>query len=180
MKMLREYTSPTNSTLSSNLKKHLSSVADEFHWHTEQIEDIQQDLQQYANLNPLCQYLLSIPGIGIINATSIYSAIGDGSQFNSAREFAVWLGLTPKQSGSGEKNFTGGISKRGNRYLRKQLVHGARSSVARSKTKKDPLSIWANKLVERRGAPRAYVAMAARMARIAWVLLQKKENFKAV
>ncbi len=127
-----------------------------------------------------CKFLLSIPGIGIINATSIYSAIGDGSQFKNSREFAVWLGLTPKQTGSGEKNYTGGISKRGNRYLRKQLIHGARSAVSRSRNKSDSLSVWVNKLVERRGVPKAYVAMAARMARIAWTLLQRKENFKVV
>jgi len=83
---------------------------------------------------------MSIPGIGIANATAIYSAIGSGEQFQTAREFVVWLGLTPKQYSSGEKQRIGGISKRGNRYLRK-LVHGARAAVSRSKTKTEALSV---------------------------------------
>jgi len=120
-----------------------------------------------AHQHPLCQILLSIPGIGPINATAIYSAIGNGSQFNSGRQFAVWMGLTPRQSGSG------GITKRGNRYLRKQLVHGARAVLFRSKGKKDRLNRWAHSVAERRGVPKASVALAARLARLAWTLMQK-------
>jgi transposase len=98
----------------------------------------------------------------------------------NAREFAVWLGLTPKQSSSGTTFKSGGITKRGNRYLRKQLVHGARAAVSRCKNKTDSLSLWVNQLVARRGAPKAYVATAARMARLAWVLMHKKEMYRAV
>ena len=70
---------------------------------TDRIEEIQETLQGIANHQPCCKILMSIPGIGVINATSIYSAIARGEQFKTARECAVWLGLTPRQSGSGEK-----------------------------------------------------------------------------
>lgn len=177
-KLLRFIASPECNALSPTLKKHMNDIADEYYWHTDKIVGLLADLTAIAKQNPLCQFLLSIPGIGVINATAIYSAIGDGSQFASAREFAVWLGLTPKQAGSGEKTYSGGITKRGNRYLRKQLVHGARAAVSRSKLKTDHWSLWANALIARRGMQKGSVAMAARMSRTAWILLQRREMFK--
>lgn len=164
--------------LSPLLRPHFRAIADDYYLLCDRIQEIQHTLQSLAETNPHCQILMSIPGIGLVNATAIYSAIGCGEQFQSAREFAVWLGLTPKQHSSGERQKTGGISKRGNRYLRKQLVHGARAAVSRSKTKTDALSVWINKLVARRGVQKAYVAMAARMARLAWILLQKHECYR--
>ena len=143
------------------------------------IDGIQKQLTLIANENPLCRILLSIPGIGVVNATAIYSAIGKGSQFNSTREFAVWLGLTPRQSSSGNSFSSGGNTKRGDRYLRKQLVHGARALLYRCKNKTDKLSLWASALVARRGYNKACVAMAARLARLCWILLQKKEVYRA-
>ena len=110
----------------------------------------------------------------------IVSAIGNGSQFKNAREFAVWLGITPRQSSSGESFSSSGITKRGDRYLRKQLVHGARSELSRCKNKSDRTSRWANELVARRGFNKATVAMAARMARTCWVLLNKNELYQLV
>jgi len=116
----------------------------------------------------------------VINATALYSAIGNGSQFKSPRELPVWLGLTPKQYSSGEKFTSGGITKRGNRYLRKQLIHGARAAITRCRNKPDRLSRWGNQLVARRGINKATVAMASRLARLAWVLLQREENYKPI
>lgn len=179
-KLLREVSQPECRTVSPMLKMQLSQTADEYYYHTERIEEIKQALQNIADNNPLCKILLSIPGIGVINATAIYSAIGNGSQFKNAREFAVWLGLTPKTAGSGETFKSGGITKRGNGYLRKQLVHGARAALSRCRSKTDSLSNWANQLVARRGIQKACVAMAARLARLSWVLLQKQELYKVV
>ena len=176
--LLRDLSLPENEDLSPVLKAQLNQVADEYYDQTNRIEDITRQISDIANQHPLCRLLRSIPGIGVINATAIYSAIGNGSQFNNAREFAVWLGLTPKQSSSGESFKSAGITKRGNRYLRKQLVHGARSALSRSKNKTDHLSRWGNQLVARRGIQKASVAMAARMARLAWILLQRNEAYK--
>lgn len=177
-RLLRETAQPESPSLSPLLKIQFNQIADEYYEHSDRIDEILMTLTRIAKENALCVLLLSIPGIGVINATAIYSAIGKGSQFKNAREFAVWLGLTPRSASSGDRFTSGGITKRGNRYLRKQMVHGARSIVSRSKNKTDRLSIWVNQLIARRGVQKAYVAMAARMARIAWVLLNKNERFK--
>ena len=134
------------------LKEPLNSIAEEYHCQSKRIDEITQLLSDIAHHHPLCCILLSI------------SAIVNGSQFKNGREFAVWLGLTPKQSSSGDKMSSAGITKRDNRYLRKQLVHGARAVLSRSKTKSDRLSRWTQQLVARRGVPRASVALAARIA----------------
>ena len=164
--------------ISSLIKTQIIQVIDEYNFHSQCIEESLELLTRIAKENPLCLFLLSIPGIGVINATAIISAIGDGSQFKCAREFAVWLGLTPKQASSGQTFTSSGITKRGNRYLRKQLVHGARSALSRCRSKTDSVSTWANQLVARRGFNKASVAMAARMARTCWVLLNKKEVYQ--
>lgn len=178
--LLGEVSQPSFSGLSPLLKAQLSQIADEYYGHTDRIDEITQTLTTIANDHPLCRIILSIPGIGAINATAIYSAIGNGSQFSNGREFAVWLGLTPRQASSGNTFKSGGITKRGNRYLRKQLVHGARSALSRCRNRTDQLSRWGNQLVARRGIQKACVAMAARMARLAWVLLQKQEVYRPV
>lgn len=130
--LLRE---PEGKELSPILKAQLNQIADEYYDQTNRIDEITQQLSDIAKAHSLCRLLLSILGIGAINATAIYSAIGNGSQFCNAREFAVWLGLTPKQSSSGDSFKSAGITKRGNHYLRKQLVHGARSTLSRCKKK---------------------------------------------
>lgn len=161
------------------IKHEISLVADELYSLTDRIDDLTQKLEHLAKHSHSCQILLSIPGIGPINATAIYSAIKQGQQFTNAREFAVWLGLTPKKASSGEKQVTLGIPKRGNSYLRKQLVHGARAVLSRCKNKEDRVSQWANQLIERRGIQKATVAMTARMARLAWTLLNRDEKYIA-
>lgn len=177
-KLLREVGQPEFTDISSLLKVQLNQIADEYHSHTDRIDEITGILTKMANKHPLCRLILTIPGIGPINATAIYSAIGNGSQFNNGREFAVWMGLTPRQASSGNSFKSGGITKRGNRYLRKQLVHGARSALSRCRNRQDQLNRWGNQLVARRGIQKACVAMAARMARLAWVLLQRQEAYR--
>lgn len=178
--LLREVSQPGARQLSTVLKIQVSQITDEYYGLTNRVKELTDTLKALAVANPLCERLMTIPGIGVINATAIVSAIGNGSQFANGREFAVWLGLTPRQFSSGESFKSAGITKRGNRYLRKQLVHGARAVLSRSKQKTDPLSRWINQLVARRGVQKACVALAARLARIAWVLLQRQENYNAL
>ena len=90
----------------------------------------------------------------------------------------MWLGVTPKQFASGDKSYQTGITKRGDRYLRKQLIHGARALVIHSKQKTDKLSLWIQQLVERRGVGKAIVATANRLARIAWIILRRNEEYR--
>jgi len=99
------------------------------------------------------------------------------NHFQSAREFAVWLGLTPRQSDSGGRSIMLGITKRGDRYLRKQLIHGARAAMRTCRGKDDRFSRWVNDLIARRGLNKACVALANKMARLCWILLQRNEQF---
>jgi transposase len=165
--------------LSERFKRQLHCIHADYELLRQRIKDLDAELATLAASNTLCQLLQSIPGIGVINATALVSAIGNGSQFANGRELAVWLGLTPRQSSSGERFHSAGITKRGNRYLRKQLVHGARALLITSKRKTDPLSNWINRLVQRRGIHKACVALAARLARLSWVLLQRQTPYRA-
>lgn len=169
---------PNDERLSVTIKHQLQYIAEEFEYASTRLNELNQQLAKIAQDNPLCRHLMSIPGIGCINATALFSAIGNGSQFKSARELSVWLGVTPKHFASGNKHVTAGISKRGNRYLRKQLIHGARAVMSRCKKRDDQLSHWLTAIVARRGPNKACVALANKMARLCWTLLQKNEMYK--
>ena len=178
LRLIALITDPEHEAISATLKTQIRLVSEEYQQLTDRIAGIQKELISIVTQQPQCQLLSSVPGIGVINATAIYSAIGNGNQFDNAREFAVWLGLTPKQRSSGNSFTSGGITKRGDRYLRKQLVHGARALLSRCRNKTDKLSLWANALIARRGYNKAVVAMAVRLATICRVLLHKNEMYQ--
>lgn len=127
--------------------------------------------------------LMEIPGVGLITATLLGSELGNGSAFRNGRSFAAYLGLTPRQHSSGGKNILLGISKRGNRYLRTLLIHCARTIlrslvVGKSPFGGSPLDQWIRSLIERRGKNKATVAVAAKLARVAWAMLAKGAKFE--
>ena len=126
-----------------------------------------------AATHPECQRLLTIPGIGPITATALIAAVSDVSGFQNGRQFSAWLGLVPKQHSTGGQTRLLGISKRGDRYLRKLLIHGARATLRWVGTKVDSRSQWIRGLLERRGWNRTAVAVANKNARIVWVLLSR-------
>lgn len=159
-------------------KEELSSIYQELVDLEKGLRRVNGKLKAVAEQCQCCRLLMTIPGIGVINATAIYAAIGDGKQFATARDFAVWMGLTPQHYASGTKSFTGTITKRGNRYLRKQLVHGARALMHRSNRKTDRLSVWVTAIENRRGSAKANVALAHKLARICWAVLSRGEEFK--
>jgi transposase len=150
-------------------------------WKTveQQIEVLSDELERIASSDADCIRIRQIPGIGPIVATAIVAAIGNGAAFRKGREFAAWLGLVPKQYSTGGKARLLGISKRGNIYLRKILVHGARAAVLRIKRDRAPIGAWMNALESR--APRnvLIVAMANKLARIAWAVLSSGEEYRA-
>ena len=164
--------------LTAFLLEEIASVYEEWLDVSERLKRVNNKITNLANSNAVCTRLLSIPGIGVINATAIYCTIGNAKHFKTSRDFAVWLGLTPKQSASGLQSHMGSITKRGNSYLRKQIVHGARSHLYRTQNKTDDLSIWAQKILERRGSQKACVALAHKLARIVWAVLTKEEVYK--
>jgi transposase len=106
-------------------------------------------------------------------------AQGDARQYRNGRQLAAWMGLVPRQSSSGGKQRLFGVTKRGDKYLRKLLVHGARSITARAEHKPQPQDHWLNELRVRRGKFRSYVAQANKTARIAWVIMAKGEVYRA-
>lgn len=116
--------------------------------------------------------LASVPGIGMINATALLAALGDGSAFVKGRDFAAWLGLTPRQHSTGGKTKMLGISKRGNRYLRKQLIHGARAAMPHLAAKPTRIGQWLQQLLSRSHPNIVVVALAAKLARIVWAVLR--------
>ncbi|NDV19829.1 IS110 family transposase [Pseudodesulfovibrio sp. JC047] len=135
-------------------------------------------LQILCGQSAECQKLLTIPGIGLLTAIALVSAIGDAHAFKNGRQLAAWVGLTPRQHSSGGKDRLMGISKRGNSYLRKLLVHGARSVVYRCRNKDDCRSRWLAEIEDRRGIMKATVAQANKAARIVWAVLTKDEKYR--
>jgi len=127
--------------------------------------------------NAICRRLAKLPGVGPVVATAIVAAVNDGRQFRSGREMAAWIGLVPRQYTTGGKPRLGGIGRRANHYLRRQLIHGARAVVSRLPKHDDPRSIWLKALLARRGFNRTIVALANQTARIAWALLSRKEEY---
>jgi len=169
-----------NDVTISNLFKHeLEAALRELQSTSTRIADIEAALRAYLNNNKDCQILNSIPGIGVINATGLVCKYGNASQFKNSRALPVSIGLTPKVSSSGNRLTMQGISKRGDPYLRKQLIHGARALlIFCDKRKDDALCQWASRLKKRRGQNVAVVAVANRLARLAWVLLNKREMYR--
>ena len=122
--------------------------------------------------------LAAIPGLGVITATAIAATVTDPDQFRSGRQFAAWLGLTPQQHSTGGKTRFGGISKQGDRYLRRLLVVGATAVMRHTKDKPTPMADWIRKLAEKKPFRLVSVALANKLARIAWVVLTRKEAYR--
>ena len=121
--------------------------------------------------------LSSIPGVGAINATALVAAVGDGSAFARGRDLAAWLGLSPRQHSTGGKTKILGISKRGNQYLRKQLIHGARAAMPHMAAKQTTIGVWLQQMLSRSHPNVVVVALAAKLARIVWAVLRHKTSF---
>jgi transposase len=129
--------------------------------------------------NATCRRLAKLPGVGPVVATAIVAAVNDGRQFRSGREMAAWIGLVPRQYTTGGKPRLGGIGRRANHYLRRQMIHGARAVVGGLPKHEDKRANWLKALVARRGFDRTIVALANKTARIAWALLTRKEAYAA-
>jgi transposase len=137
------------------------------------IDELTRQISAIAGRSDLARRLASIPGIGDLTGTALIAAVGDGKQFKRARDMAAWLGLTPAQYSTGGKTKLLGISKRGNPYVRRLLIHGARSCVLHLDRTRDRLGAWIAQLQKRMHANKVAVAVANKIARIAWVILNR-------
>lgn len=123
--------------------------------------------------------LLAVPGFGALNATALVAAIGTGETFRRARDLAAWLGLTPRQATTGGKPRLLGITKRGNTYLRTLLIHGARAALPSLLASATPLGAWLRGLIGRAHKNKVVVALAGKLARVAWAVLHSGESYRA-
>ncbi len=144
----------------------------------ERFEHCEQRIESSNRDNDVCQRLDEILGVGPITASATCAAAGDGKNFVNGRHFSAWLGLVPGQHSTGGKTTLLGISKRGNAYLRTLFIHGARAVLRHSAKKTDRFSRWAQALLARRGHNKACVAVANKMARMAWVIMAKGETYR--
>jgi transposase len=141
------------------------------------IAGLEMQVLAWHKSNPVSQRLATIPGIGPIIATAIAATVADPSIFRSGREFAAWLGLVPRQNSTGGKARLGGISKRGDSYLRRLLVNSAHTVLLCSKqAKTDP---WLTSLLSRKPRLVAAVALANKTARVAWAIMSRQDTYHA-
>lgn len=158
----------------------LRFLAAELHALEQRIAQAEAAILAWHKQNEASRRLAAVPGIGPITASAIVATAGDASQFRSARHFAAWIGLVPKQNSSGGKQRQGGISKQGNPYLRRLLVIGATAVIrhAGGRLAATPSGAWAKSLLERRPARLVSVALANKTARIAWALFARAETYR--
>ena len=143
------------------------------------IASVERKINQIFKASEQCQRLAQIQGVGPLTSTALVAAVGDARVFKNGRHMAAWLGLVPRQQSTGGKARLLGISKRGDRYLRTLLIHGARSALRVMGRKSDRRSRWAIDVERRRGANIATVALANKTARIAWAMLAHDEDYRA-
>jgi transposase len=145
---------------------------------SEEITALDRKLLAWHAESEVSQRLTVIPGLGIVTATAIACTVTDPDQFRSGRQFAAWLGLTPQQHSTGGKTQLGGIPKQGDRYLRRLLVVGATAVIRHTKDKPTPMANWIRKLLVKKPFRVVSVALANKLARIAWVVLTRKGAYR--
>ena len=176
--VLPDLVSNHDNTVTSALRELLADMYSEFIDIEARITNYNKKLERLCQASEACCRLREMPGFGPLSATAFVAAIGDAHVFKNGRQVAAWLGLVPRQFSSGNHQRLGGISKRGNTYLRTLLIHGGRAFLRHCGKRKDKRSQWLAGLMERRGNVRASVAWANKMARIGWALLANNEHYK--
>jgi transposase len=169
----------TENELPSYFRQLLRRLTDHLKVLDQQVSALDLQIQASHKANEASVKLAKIPGIGPITASAMIASIGDAKCFKNGRQLAAWLGLVPRQHSSGGKSILGGISKRGDSYLRTLLIHGARSVVRVATSQRTATHCWAINLVERRNKNVAAVALANKNARIIWALLTQNREYQS-
>jgi len=159
--------------LSRPMRRILAEILDELIALEQRVALVDEELNTIAKTNDTVRRLMTIPGIGPLGATALVAAAGSATQFRRARDMAAWLGLVPREHSTGGKSKLLGISKRGNKYLRRMLVHGARSCVNHLDRSKDRMGPWLERLQSRMHKNKVTVALAARLVRVAWAIMTR-------
>lgn len=165
--------------LSPRIRLLIEELRGEWRGLDERIKAFDRELAALARKNDASRRLMTTPGIGPLTATALVAAVGDASGFANGRALSASLGLVPRQNSTGGKPRLGPISKRGNPYLRTLLIHGARSALPHLAKTETPLGRWLRALLQRSNYNTVVVALANKLARIAWVVLARGETFTA-
>lgn len=176
---LAELLSADTALLSARIKRLLEDMQEQWRSLDQRIAAFDDEFAAMARTDPAARRLATIPGIGVLNATALVAAIGTGETFGRGRDLAAWLGLVPRQATTGGKPKLLGITKRGSKYLRKLLIQGARAALPSLSRTATPLGGWLRGLLARAHGNAVVVALAAKLARIAWSLLRHKTEFTA-
>jgi transposase len=169
---------PERYPLSGLFRETLLEIAERLRFFDQRIQAYDLRIEQVFKHDERCQRLAKIAGVGPLVATAVVAAVGNAQEFKSGRQLSAWLGLVPRQHSSGNRRLLLGISKRGDRYLRTILIHGARAALCRAVRKRDQRGAWANRLRLKRGTNVAAVALANKNARIIWALLRRGEDYR--
>lgn len=159
--------------LSPAMRRLLTKLFDDVKNLEGRIKEVTGEIEDVAAADDTARRLMTVPGIGPLAATALLAAAGRGLQFRKARDMAAWIGLVPREYSTGGKTTLLGISKRGSSYLRRLLIHGARSCLLHLDRSRDRLGSWIDGLQSRMHNNKATVALAAKMARVAWVVITK-------
>ena len=180
---LREKLTEMLEDASNDLSGLARLVIEEAYAHWKEIDDrinwCDQRINAHVKDDAQAKAAKDLMGIGPVTASAVVATVGDFNQFKNGAQFGAWLGLTPRQNSSGGKNNLGGITKRGDMYLRMLLIQGAKSAVMTAHKRDDPISKWLHQLREKSGWQKAAVAMANKNARILWAMMTKGCRFDA-
>jgi len=167
--------------LSPRMMRIIEDLAGDWRRLDERIEGLSTDITRVVEQDPACERLMTVPGIGPIISSATVAAIGTGDVFSKGRDFAAWLGLVPRQISTGDRTILGKISKRGNRYLRVLFVQAAWVVLIRPKSwERYGLKAWIEAAKKRLHHNVLAIALANKLARIAWAVLNKERNFECV
>jgi len=159
--------------LTPAMRRLVHELWDQFQQLEARIRTATREIESIAQRSDVARRLATVPGIGPIGATAIVAAVGDGKQFRRGRDMSAWLGLVPAQYSTGGRPTLVGISKRGNAYVRRLLIHGARSCLIHLDRSRDRLGAWLTDLQRRMHVNKVVVALANKLARVAWVILTR-------
>ncbi len=163
-----------NQNLSALGRKLLNNLYEELRQLDKRVKELDAEIEAICKASEICQRLIQVPGVGPLTATALVAAVGDAKEFENGRQMSAYFGLVPGQHSSGGKTVLGRMSKRGDRYLRTLLIHGARAATTNMARRPE----WLKGVIARAGKYKAYVALANKNARVLWALLAKEQDYQ--
>lgn len=167
----------SSNELTSSSRECMRDLYDELVDIEDRLKKLDKKIRELCRQDESCRRLLKVPGVGELTATAMVAAVPDASEFRNGRHMSAWLGLVPRQSSSGDKQVLLGISKRGDRYLRTLLIHGARAVLSHSEGSDNDYRLWVARKKATLSHNKAAVALANKNARIIWSMLSTGEEF---